>query len=232
MNYHLTPKSSNSKVGPIPVSTSSQNTCPDTCPFNHQNHGGCYAEQGPLLLHWRKVTAGLRGVGLNEFVSLIKSLPEGQLWRHNQAGDLPHSDGHLDRDSVDKIVEANTGRRGFTYTHHLPEVGENHSVIKQANLKGFTVNLSADNLDHADELSDWDIAPVTVVLPHTVQGRSELRTPKGRQVVVCPATYKDGVTCASCKLCQSAKKHRPIVGFPAHGTAKKRASRVAEKLVD
>jgi hypothetical protein len=205
-------------------------TCPNTCPFNHQNSGGCYAEQGPLLLHWRKVTEGLRGVALNDFVSLIAKLPEGQLWRHNQAGDLPHHNGEIDADSVNKIVDANKGKRGFTYTHHLPSVGENSEVIKQANQKGFTVNLSADNLEHADELSDWDIAPVTVVLPYTVEGNADIRTAKGRRVVVCPATYKEGITCASCKLCQSAKSDRPIVGFPAHGTAKKRASRVAEGL--
>jgi len=230
MHYHLTPKSSNAKVGPIPVSTSSAVTCPTTCPFNHRNTGGCYAEQGPLLLHWRKVTSGLRGVGLLDFVAMIAKLPEGQLWRHNQAGDLPHVDGQIDSESVDKIVEANRGKRGFTYTHHLPDIGNNAEVIKKANDDGFTINLSADHLEHADELSEWDIAPVTVVLPHTVHGNVDVRTPKGRQVVVCPATYKDGITCATCKLCQSAKKDRPIVGFPAHGTSKKRASSVAENL--
>jgi len=232
MRYHLTVKSSNKKVGPIPVSTTSQNSCPSTCPFNNANEGGCYAEQGPLLLHWRKVSQGLRGGDLESFVEQIQALPAGQLWRHNQAGDLPHTNGEIAEDDVTELVAANRGKRGFTYTHHLPSKGKNAEIIRNANRAGFTVNLSGDNLTHADELADWEIAPVTVVLPHTVEGNADIRTPKGRRVVVCPATYKETVTCASCKLCASSKQDRPIVGFPAHGTSKKRASRVAERAVD
>lgn len=232
MRYHLTVKSSNKKTGPIPVSTSSQTTCPDTCPFNHRNSGGCYAEQGPLLLHWRKVTQGERGGTLEHFLSQIQQLPEGQLWRHNQAGDLPHTNGEINEDDMVELVTANKGKRGFTYTHHLPEKGKNAELIQKANRAGFTVNLSGDNLTHADELVDSDIAPVTVVLPHTVHGNEKLETPKGRRVVVCPATYREDISCATCQLCASAKADRPIVGFPAHGTAKKRASKVAERTVD
>ena len=214
------------------MSTTSQNSCPSTCPFNNANEGGCYAEQGPLLLHWRKVSQGARGGDLTDFVKQIAALPEGQLWRHNQAGDLPHADGEISKEDMVELVAANRGKRGFTYTHHLPTKGKNAEIIRNANRAGFTVNLSGDNLTHADELADCDIAPVTVVLPHTVEGNADIRTPKGRRVVVCPATYKDDVTCASCKLCASSKQDRPIVGFPAHGTGKKRASRVAERTVD
>jgi hypothetical protein len=86
MQVHITMKSANVKTGPIPVSTSSADTCPGSCPFKKQ---GCYADSGPLALHWAKVTAGDRGMQWSEFCDVIAALPAGQLWRMNQAGDLP-----------------------------------------------------------------------------------------------------------------------------------------------
>jgi len=50
-------------------------------------------------------------------------------------------------------------------------------------------------------------------------------TPAGRKVVVCPATIRDDVSCASCQLCQRQRDF--IIGFPAHGTSKKKASAIA-----
>ncbi len=76
---------------------------------------------------------------------------------------------------------------------------------------------------HADTLADLGIAPVVTVLPDTVQGNAELHTPAGRRIVVCPATYRDDVTCASCQLCQRANR-TTIVGFPAHGQSRAKAS--------
>jgi hypothetical protein len=65
-----------------------------------------------------------------------------------------------------------------------------------------------------------------VVLPADVAGRQPIATPAGRKVVVCPATYRDDVSCASCGLC--ARQRSAIVGFPAHGAAKRKADAVAK----
>ena len=54
---HFKKKSGNSKVGPIPVTTSSADTCPKSCAMYDQ----CYAKTGPQSWHWNKVTAGERG---------------------------------------------------------------------------------------------------------------------------------------------------------------------------
>ena len=85
------------------------------------------------------------------------------------------------------------------------------------------VNLSGNNLAHADDLYDKGIAPVTTVLPSTQL--TNTTTPKGRKVVVCPAVIKDDVSCQSCGLC--ARLRDAIVGFPAHGNGKKKADAVA-----
>ena len=66
-------------------------------------------------------------------------------------------------------------------------------------------------------------ATSVTVLPDTVHGNEELHTPAGRRIVVCPATYRDDVTCASCQLCQRAER-KIIVGFPAHGQSRAKAS--------
>ena len=40
------------------------------------------------------------------------------------------------------------------------------------------------------------------------------RTPAGRRIAVCPASYTDA-TCAACGSCAAHRK--AIIGFPAHG---------------
>lgn len=212
-NVHLTLKSRNAKTGPIPVSTTSADTCPASCPFNHANTGGCYASYGPLRLFWDKVTNGSTGSDWGTFCNDIHSLPEGTLWRHNQAGDLPGFGDTIDTQALSMLVDANSGKRGFTYTHKPMHIAANREAVASANAQGFRVNLSANTLEHADELAGLGIAPVVTVLPK--DARENTATPEGRKVVVCPATIRDDVSCATCQLCQRSRDF--IVGFPAHG---------------
>lgn len=210
-NVHLSPVSSNAKAGPIPVSTTTKTTCPVDCAMR----AGCYASAGPLALHWNAVSAGTRGTTWAAFCDSIGMLPTGQLWRHNQAGDLP-GDGHtVDPVALGQLVAANAGKRGFTYTHYR----DNDSLawVRHANAWGFTVNLSANDLADADTLADTGAGPVVCVLPSTQT--DNLTTPAGRRVVVCPATQRDNVSCATCQLCQ--RQRDVIVGFPAHGTRRR-----------
>lgn len=211
MQVHLTLKSANVKTGPIPVSTTERDSCPTDCAMR----AGCYAASGPLALHWAAVSAGTRGTSWGEFTQAIASLPDGQLWRHNQAGDLPQVDGTIDAVKLGQLVAANQGRRGFTYTHHRDRASL--AWVRHANAWGFTVNLSANDLHDADALAETGAGPVVVVLPSTQTENTT--TPAGRRVVVCPATQRDDVSCATCQLCQ--RQRSTIVGFPAHGTRKR-----------
>ena len=95
--FHITPKSKNAKVGKMAVTTSTATTCPSACPFRDN---GCYAESGPLKLHWLKVTEGKRGDDWPTFLGKIRDLPAGSKWRHNQAGDLPGDTQDLDSTNV------------------------------------------------------------------------------------------------------------------------------------
>lgn len=218
MRYHLTAISSNKKTGPIPVSTTSAETCPPACPFND---GGCYAKSGPLALHWKKVSEDQRGDDFDTFIDKIKKLPKNQLFRHNQAGDLFGSGNRINAAQLQKFAIAAKRTNCFTYTHK-PTTAANVKAIREAN-QHITINLSANNPAHADELLAHGL-PVVTVLPMNA-GKKE-RTPSGKRIVTCPATTSDKVTCSSCALC-SVKDRDYVIGFPAHGTSKKKANLIA-----
>jgi hypothetical protein len=237
---YLTLKSRNSKVGPIPVSTISNETCPDACPLKT---GGCYAMGGPLGIIWGALsrhTPGmvwngpggerLQSLTWNRYCYEIEQLPIGQEWRHGQAGDLPGVGDHIDARALGKLVKANRGKRGWTYTHKPVGHGQtmNRAAIAHANANGFTINLSANSLGEVDELVALDIAPVVVVLPAEVHGKQDIHTAGGTRVVVCPATYRDDIQCKDCMLCQ-VRDRKCVVGFPAHGASKRKASAVASR---
>lgn len=213
MSYrvHLSPRSANVKTGPIPVSTTERATCPVTCAVR----AACYAASGPLALHWGAVSNGSRGTDWGTFCASIDSLDDGQLWRHNQAGDLPGDGYTVDPVALGQLVRANMGKRGFTYTHYRD--AESLQWVRHANNWGFRVNLSANKLEDADTLADTGAGPVVCVLPSTVTENT--MTPAGRRVVVCPATQRDDVSCATCQLCQ--RDRTTIVGFPAHGSRRR-----------
>ena len=224
--FHLTRSSSNEKTGPIPVSTSPASTCPDSCPLKGN---GCMVI-GPFKWHWDKVSRGERGSAWEVFLDELRTLPRGQLWRHNQAGDLPGNNEEISSEFLKDLVRANQGRKGFTYTHKpvLSEqagpVESNRAAIKEANAQGFTINLSANGLNHADKLAALGIGPVCTILPD--QNPVNRTTPQGRKVVVCPAQTRDNTTCASCGLCQRADRS-VIVGFMPHGSQQKKALAIA-----
>lgn len=219
MIVHLTEKSGNRKVGPIPVSTTEEKSCPAECPLKGTD---CYARFGPLGIHWKKVGHG-RGDNWTFFCNRLKRFPTGTLFRHNQAGDLPqNSRGLIHLSKLRELVKACQHLRGWTYTHYDPTKPHNAKAIKHANDNGFTVNLSADSLTQADEYAKMNIGPVTTILPQDAPLRGN-RTPNGLPIVVCPAQTVDDMSCAQCKLCQKADR-KTIVGFLAHGIASKRLS--------
>lgn len=220
MRVHLTKVSTNVKTGQMPVSTTEKASCPNSCSLKGN---GCYAESGPLGIHWAAVSNGKRGTSWQEFCEAISKLPKGILWRHNQAGDLPGDGLSINVHLFNMLIAANKGRKGFTYTHYDVINNEsNHEWVKIANKSGFTVNLSAESYQDADKLAALGIAPVA-----TIQAEGNPRvtyTPEGRKVITCPATYRDDVSCYTCKLCQ--KQDRAIIAFPVHGTSKKKANKV------
>lgn len=220
----LTLKSGNAKTGPIPVSMTDRSSCPDACSFKG---AGCYAEGWPMKLHWNKVAE--RGRDWSGFCTQVAALPEGQLWRHNAAGDLPGENDALDTSALADLVEANQGRLGFTYTHK-PLTRETRAAISDACLRGFTINVSCDSLQAVDSLGL--ALPTVVVLPMLEAGEREprvTRTPAGHKVVTCPAQYRE-TSCDECRLCAKPDR-RYAIGFRAHGFARRKVSNLVQLRV-
>ena len=213
--------SSNSKTGPIPTTMTSSDSCTTACPL--ANNNGCYAGLGMVGLHWRKTDKGEHATDWKGLCDQVKALPKGQLWRHNVAGDLPHNDQLIDAKILHQLVKANKAKKGFTYTHHDPLLGDNALVINQCNKNGFTINLSANNLDHADELKALGCGPVVTLVPEDYPRTGT--TPAGHQVVTCPATYRDDIQCVNCGIC-AVSTRKAIIAFPVHGAGKKKANKV------
>jgi hypothetical protein len=222
----LVMRSGNAKLGGMPASSTSRVSCPTRCSFYGK---GCFAEQGHTAFHWRDV--GTKGDDWTTFCRKVRTIPRGQTWRHNVAGDLPmdpRRPGRIDANMLGQLVAANRGKRGFTFTHHaiddrdssdsvaLPSLW-NRTMIGAANAMGFTVNLSADSLEQADAYAKLGCGPVVVVIPSTAPVR--LKTPEGRRVTVCPAETEARLTCSECELCMLPGR-KAIIGFRAHGNRK------------
>lgn len=226
MQHHLTLISSNKKTGPIPVSTHSRDSCPTSCKMRD---AGCYAELGPMAIHWKKVTEGLRGGGFKDFLNQIKQLPKKAIWRYAQAGDLPGEGDEIDRAELLALAKANRGRRVIAFTHK-PLTPKNLEAIQQAEQFGFHINASADSLAEADDLISKGVSVVTVLPSYYGRKKAETlhayrqrlnnlprTTPSGTILSVCPATYTD-TTCQLCGVCSKRRARGVVIGFPAHGS--------------
>ena len=122
----------------------------------------------------------------------------------------------INEELVNQLVDSNSGKRGYTYTHHKLSPS-NVSVLKDANENGFTVNASCESLEQVDAAMALGL-PAVVVVPSNQEAPTH--TPAGNQVKVCPAQTQDDMTCAKCKLC-SVSNRSCAVAFLAHGNKSK-----------
>ena len=224
MQVRFTKVSSNTKTGPIAVSMTESKSCPDTCALK-QN--GCYAKTSFVGIQWRQLDKGTHGIEWDEFISQLSSLPYGSIFRHNVAGDLPHDNGNVNAAMVLSLTLALNRKTGFTYTHHdIIDNANNLSIIKSANKRGFTINVSCDNLNQVDQVMALGV-PAATILPEVSDKLT--CTPDGNKVVTCPATYNDKIQCSNCgngkPLCARSDRTYAI-GFPVHGAGKKKAEKV------
>lgn len=224
--YGFTLDSLNRKTGRIPVTTSPESTCPESCSLKKN---GCYAESGPMLWRWQQ-----NSLSFEEMISLIFCLPKGKLWRHNQAGDLPGLNEKIDCSQTKRLVEANEGKLGWTYTHKPVDPSQSGSswldhnlqIIQYMNDHGFTVNLSADGFSQLDQLMQYGL-PCVTILPSWIQ-EEQIFSPGGHKICLCKACINPLFRCVECQWCQ--KRDRSFaIGFPAHGRGKRKVNDVFSK---
>jgi hypothetical protein len=234
--------SQNAKTGPIPVTITEKASCWTSCALygkgcyafhgalghfwsgvSEGTRGGSWDELCakiaalPKRTLWRYAQAG-------DLPGADEAIDGGLLWQLVLA-------------SRGKRVIAFTHKPVLVDT---ATAARNRCIIAVANAAGFTINLSANNPAEADALADLEIGPVVTILAHeyarrAVRHRAKRRpdewaetiaewrdriarlpnrTPAGRRIAICPATYT-AATCRSCGAC--AEPREAVIGFPAHG---------------
>jgi len=191
-----------------------------------------------MSIFWGKVDRGEVGGDFEVFVKEVEQLPKRQMWRYGQAGDLPGQGDQIDREQMLRLAKANRGRPVIAFTHK-PPTEDNLDVLRVARDLGFSVNLSANNVTHADELMELGLNVVVVLPEEYARQKDETKTdyrsrlnqlpkhtPGGNRIAVCPATFTD-TSCLQCGACAKPGERGAVIGFPAHGTKKKQVSQMA-----
>lgn len=225
LKFKLTINSRNKKTGVMPTTMSSKNTCPSSCVLLKN---GCYGSLGHTNIWWTRLNE--TGLNFSELVSGIEKLPPTTIWRHNVVGDLiPTTDNGTEicYESLDEIVKANNkgNKKGFCFTHH-PLSENNVKAIRHANDNGFTVNHSTDNKNQAiSEFKKYGIPTVTILESDAPQ-KQEI---DGVKIIVCPE-QTTGIPCSVCRICTKSDR-KFIIGFRAHGVAKKKVNLIATQQI-
>lgn len=201
--FKIVAESKNVKTGNIPQTYTDKTSCPLSCGA----YNGCYAKQGNTNIHWNKTNKSF-----DDLISFVKGLPRKQLWRHNVAGDLMGINENIDVDALNRLVLANKGKKGFTYTHKKSNI----DALIDANKNGFTINVSCDT---NEEIKKYHALGLPVVAisnnPDKVEFIDNIK------MVRCPAEYSDKVNCVKCQLCADNTRDYGIK-FTPHGVLKKK----------
>ena len=228
--FHLTTKSSNKKLGGLPASTTSADSCPLTCGLYHV----CYAKKGPQSWHWAKVNKGTRGTDWPSFLSQVEKLKPGSLFRHNVSGDLPTINGGLlDVVKLDQLqcatTNANVGLYTYTHWHTDKTFGKtNVDSIKRFSQPGFVINISTETIEDAAfyKATGCDVVITnTTVFDFAVRAIKDNKQPlqivstedltEPVKVIPCPEQYTESATCKTCKLCSRYNRDY-VIAFKEH----------------
>jgi hypothetical protein len=242
MKSLFVPVSQNAKTGPIPASITERGSCWSGCALYDKGcyafsgalgHFWKGVSDGTRGGSWDELCAKVAKLPRR---SLWRYAQAGDLPGSDDAIDEALLSQLIIANRGKRVI-------AFTHKPVLPDTAVaacNKRIIAAANTAGFTINLSANNAAEADALADLKIGPVATILAHdharrAVRRRSKsrpdewaetiaqwrdriarlpTRTPGGRRIAICPATYTDA-TCKSCGAC--AEPREAVIGFPAHG---------------
>ena len=208
---HWVAVTNDKKTGPIPVSYSGKETCPDTCSLKE---GGCYAWG---LFYIAKV--GER-VASGQYANTLRSALErrtavARIVRHRIAGDMVGDIPGTLQDCAD--VET-AGLQNIGYTHAWKE--EEVRPLK----KWFRA--SCQSIEEVIEARSkgWGATLIVDKGTLTSAGKKTFNLPNGETAYLCPARKETAtaraITCNDCTLCKiSDKTVSKTVIFEAHGNA-------------
>ena len=208
--YRLVTGTKQTKLGNMPKTYTTRDSCPETCPFIRKN--GCFGENFHQKYAWDAVH--FSGHDFEQLLDEVAALPMRSQLRINVVGD--YKDPVLDIPRYSRVV-ARKKLAVLNYMHH-PLTSEIIGAVKSAS---YIVNCSTESISRARDYLDWGVNAV-IALPSTLEVKKSYRW--GDMVIVtCPAQLekRKKVTCENCMLCALDRvEKRIVVGFLAHGTKK------------
>jgi hypothetical protein len=242
MHTHFILVSQNAKTGPIPVSITGRASCWPGCALYEQGcyaEAGALGyhwdrvSRGAIGGTWEDLCDKIAALPPGR---LWRYAQAGDLPGYSAAIDGMKLQQLVAANAGKRVI-------AFTHKRVLgddPVAAANRELIAAAVGAGFTINLSADNPEQADRLAALGIAPIVTVLPRIYARKAvrrrfkrqrdvwgetigefrdriadlPTRTPTGRRIAICPATYS-AATCKTCGAC--ARPRDAVIGFPAHG---------------
>jgi hypothetical protein len=242
MKALFVPVSANAKIGPIPATITERGSCWSGCALYGKGCYAFYGALGHFWTGVSKGTRGGSWDELCAKVAALPKRTLWRYAQAGDLPGIDDAiEAELLWQLV--IANRGKWVLAFTHKPVLPDTpvaGRNRFIIAVANAAGFTINLSANNPAEADALADLEIGPVVTILAHDYARRAvrhrakarpdqwvetiaewrdriaplPVRTPAGRRIAICPATYT-AATCKSCGAC--AEPREAVIAFPAHG---------------
>lgn len=189
-------------------------TCSTDCIHHPDRESTCYAYQGPMMWHQRRLertldpATDIGGLEANQLKAHAKS---GSLVRLHVAGEWTSS-RHIK--SVAAVVRRKT-LRAWTYTHKWRQ-------FRSTAFKGISTLASCDSL--AETALAWVRGYAAALVVPSFERATAYPLGNGMTGIPCPAQTKPSITCQSCQLCLKTDwlhATKRVILFEAHGSRQK-----------
>ena len=221
----LNTKSGNKKTGKLAVTYAPiANSCPTEC--WHRIHRTCYALQGNVGMHVRRIEEGSKGKTAiqiaTEEAQAIRAAFNGGLvpnipLRLHVAGDSRTITGTKKLAAACVDWKNRGGDSAYTYTHAWGKV-------PKSAWQGVSVLASVETIEGAKKALRRGYAPAITVAEHT---SDKAQNVNGVKLIPCPEQTK-GIPCIKCRLCFNADKlaaKNTGIAFAIHGVRKNHGKR-------
>jgi hypothetical protein len=210
-----------SAPGSLGMSTTyvTQTTCPDACPLRHN---GCYAEDGLVGIHARRLNRLQRTSPKTDLelarmeARQIDELTGTRRLRAHVVGDCRTPEAAQTVGKALRRHQTKHGQRAWTYTHSWRQ-------LRIGDWMGARVLASCETITDVREAHERRYA--TALLIPRVLSRKAYTIGNGFRVVPCPAQFRQPngerqTTCDRCNICSDTRKNwtrRLVVGFQPDG---------------
>lgn len=221
---HAVDRYSGRKLGIASATYASQRSCPSSCPLRGQ---GCYAEQGPLGIHTRRLNASDPSADPDTIAHVeaekIREIVSGRYdLRLHVVGDATTESGaSILAEASGKVLRKK--RRAWTYTHAW-------EMVDRASWGGVSVLASAETAEQVEDAHEKGYA--TALIVPEFQERKLYRA-DGLSLLPCPnQAISKNITCSDCNLCKDDRRLHAkgiTIAFEAHGSRKNTVKRIVQE---